>query len=173
MEEEDQKPDLTPLSSPVNDVRKLRANSAAAADELMGWLAQMRGKSPKEVLGEVANSSLFKSLVQSALLLGFIIVAWTAAVWGYDNFVRNSAATDLSPPAEVAAGDQDAAAETKAPTPEPTPEIADPAKAEMPELSADDKQVAADTLGVSDVKEAPANLNPLDSADDDILKDLE
>lgn len=154
------------MSSPINDVRKLKANSAATASELIDWLAKMRGKAPREVLGAVASSHLFAGFIQAAFLLGAVIALWTAGAWGWETYVvdqRNVAGAEAKvekPAAEPS--------ERKVPD-----NVANPEKAKMPDLGIDDKQKVADKLGIGETKEAPANFNPLDNAADDLLKGLE
>jgi hypothetical protein len=163
----EEKPDLTPMSSPMNDVRKLKANSAASADELISWLSRMRGKPPGEVLGQVANSHLFKSFIQAAFLMAFLVLAWTAAAWGYENYVKKDD-TALPDPVEKKVATEAAVDEEGIPD-----NVADPNKAKMPDLDTGSKQKAVEKLGIGEVKEAPANFNPLDNGDDDLLKDLQ
>ena len=171
-------PDLSPMSSPVNDVRKLQANSTAAAGELIQWLEQMRGKSPREVLGKVANSGLVKSFILAAFLIGIVIALWTAGDWSYQTFVAgkfgNSSSSETEPEnsGENPGGTATAAANGKAEEKIPD-NVANPNKAEMPDLSIDEKKKISDKLGIGESKEAPANLNPLDSSADDLLKGLE
>lgn len=159
----DETPDQSPMSSPINDVRKLKANSSASADELMQWLTKMRGKSPQEVLGAVASSGLFKSTVQGAFLLATIILVWTAAAWGWDNYVV----------AEAEVADEPVVEEQTAPETTIPDNVANPETAKMPEPDLDAKQKVAEKLGIGEVKEAPVNFNPLDDDDDDLLKELE
>lgn len=161
-------PPQQPMSSPANDIRKLKANGAATADELHQWLAKMRGKSPTEVLGIVASSSLMKSLVLATLLVAVIVFAWTAGAWGYENYVKKDAGVAAESEVTTTTPEAEPETETKS-----SNDVADPNKAEMPDLDLNDKQQVADKLGIGDSKEAPANINPLDNSDDDLLKGLE
>ena len=86
----DETPDFKPMSSPANDVRNIRANGAATAGELLGWLKKMRGKSPQEVLGAVATSSLFKSFIMATVLMAVLILAWTTLSWSLDQFISKN-----------------------------------------------------------------------------------
>lgn len=157
------------MSSPANDVRKLRTNSAASAAEMMEWLHKMQGKSPREVLGSVANSGLFKSVIQATFLIALIVFGWTAAVWGWESFRGEQS--------ESVAGEETPASPAKAKQENPEPavpdNVANPNTAEMPDLDLNSKQKVADKLGIGETKTAPANANPLDSGDDDLLKGLE
>ena len=157
------------MSSPVNDVRKLRTNSAASAAEMIEWLQRMRGKSPREVLGSVADSGLLKSFIQSAFLIALVVFGWTAAVWGWETWRGEKS--------ESVAGEETPAAPDKANQENPKPvvpdNVANPNTAEMPDLDLNSKQKVADKLGIGETKTAPANSNPLDSNDDDLLKGLE
>ena len=137
----------------------------------MGWLAKMRGKSPSEVLGEVATSGLFKSLIQSTILIALIIGVWTAGAWGYEEFVKKDAVAETAPATDPTTSNEK---ETSEPEETTIPDnVADPNKAAMPDLTNDSKKAAADKMGVNEVKSAPSNVNPLESSADDLLKDLE
>lgn len=162
----DETPDFKPMSSPANDIRKLRTNSAATASELLGWLSKMRGKSPQEVLGTVATSSLFKSLITATLLMAVLILGWTAIAWGYDQFIKEAEQ-------EAVANETNNNNTTQQPEPQATKNVENPDKAAMPELDLSKKQKIADDLGIGETKEAPKNSNPLDDTNDDLLKGLE
>ena len=137
---------------------------------MIDWLHRMQGKSPREVLGSVASSGLFKSMIQATFLLALVIFGWTAAAWGWDTFLAekfgNSEVVAETPAEPVAKTPE----ESKPAVPE---NVANPNTAEMPDLDLNSKQKVADKLGIGETKTAPANTNPLDSGDDDLLKGLE
>ena len=162
----DETPDFKPMSSPANDIRKLRTNSAASANELKSWLDKMRGKSPQEVLGAVATSSLFQSFITAAVLMAVVIFGWTALAWGYNQFL--SGKSDQ----EMASRDETAKTEDQKESTVPK-NVENPDKAEMPDLDLTSKKKIADDLGIGETKESPANLNPLDDTNDDLLDGLE
>ncbi len=169
-------PDLTPMSNPISDIRKLKRNGQATAAELSGFLAQMRGKSPREVLGAVASSNLMTSFVQATIAVGVLVLILTVIPWGYEKMGggkdESKAAEVAAAPAETDAPDANADGEAAAPA-----TTADAATAEPPADPAadllDGKKAAADKMGVTEEKQAPLNVNPLDGSNDDLLKGLE
>ena len=164
-------PDQSPLASPAQDFRKLKANGSAAAQELTGWLAKMRGKSPVEVLGAVANSNLIRSFVQAAIgvavfIFVFTVIPWTVSLIRGDSGEAAVAETVSEPTAEEA----EEAGET--PPDEGTPTEAE-GTPKGPDIDLGNQEAIADQLGVGETKEAPANVNPLDGSVDDLLEGLE
>ena len=162
----EEQPDLTPMSSPANDVRKLRTNSAATAAEMMEWLQRMRGKSPREVLGSVASSHLFKSFVMAVFLVAFVVFGWTAAAWGWEMW-RGDRTGNRGGHGGARRGRRPRK-RRRSEVHRPTWPTRTPLKCRT-SISTASRQVA-DKLGVGETKTAPANTNPLDSDDDDLLK---
>ncbi len=172
-----QNPDQSPLSSPANDLRKLKASSSATAQELTDWLSKMRGKSPREVLGEVANSHLMKSLVHAAIgvavfILLFTIIPWaTSLIRGEETREAEISAVDAANENTGEPADGEASSEEGVATGEGT--SAEVTAPDSPDIDLGDKAAIADQLGVGETKEAPANVNPLDGSVDDLLEGLE
>ena len=54
---------VTPMASPKEDLKRISKNSEAVVGELREFLSTLKGKSPKEMMGSVADSSLFMSLL--------------------------------------------------------------------------------------------------------------
>ncbi len=150
-----------PMASAKADLKKLRHNTSATADELRAFLAEMRGKSPREMLGTVATSDLGKSLIQATLGVAAAILILTIVPFALGKIFGGSEPGPATPPAaevaEAAGGGGDAA-ETPA----------------EPALDPDAKpDRTLDALGIDGSKEAPLDRNPLEDSGDDILKDLE
>lgn len=145
----------TAMASTKADLRELKSNSRATVAELQDFLRQLKGKSPQEMLGMVAASQLFRSLIISTLLVAGTIFALTAIPYF------------MAPEEEqkpVAATPEPAAE----PEDKPEPEPADPIPAEpVPEPN------PLESLGVGEELPAPPNKNPLEDQGDDFLKDLE
>jgi hypothetical protein len=143
--------------STSSDLKKIKSNTAATANELREFLRQMRGKSPKEMLGAVATSDLGKSLVQAAAgvaaaILIFTIIPFTLGkVFAKDEPVAAAPAEIPTSPATPAQGS-------------PAEPVLDPDAKKDPTL---------DALGIGDTKKSPLTINPLEGTGDDILKDLE
>jgi hypothetical protein len=51
------------------DLRELRQNSHATVQEIQSFLRELKGKGPQEMLGVVAASNLFRSLVISTTIV--------------------------------------------------------------------------------------------------------
>jgi hypothetical protein len=143
-----------PTVSLAGDLKKIRRNTAASSHEIREFLAQMRGKSPQEMLGMLASSNLVKCTTQAGIGWLALIVVFTLGPWIWGKI--NPETPKVMPPAPPAAATVPAVAAQAEPKPaEPTP----PAK-------------AAEKLGIGETKEAPANQNPLEKASDDLLKEL-
>ena len=143
--------------STSSDFKKIKSNTAATAGELREFLRQMRGKSPKEMLGAVATSDLGKSLVQAAVGVAAAILILTIIPFTIGKiFAKEEPVATL--PTEPAPAANPATAGT------PTEPSLDPDAKKDPTL---------DALGIGDTKKAPLTINPLEGSGDDILKDLE
>ena len=145
------------MASIKSDTRKLRKNAGASASELREFLAEMRGKSPREMLGAVASSNLGKSLVQAVIGVAAFIAIFTIIPFGCSMISKKDEPT--APPAAEAPATPDAGADEAPKTPSPNPDT-------KPDPS-------LDALGIGGSKEAPLDSNPLEDSTDDLLKDLE
>lgn len=127
--------------------------------ELREFLAQMRGKSPSEMLGAIASSNLFHSALVATAAISVAITALTLIPFAWGKvFHREDAATT----AASAPGDGDTPPASTAPQPDldaATDTTATPS--------------AADRLGIGDSEDAPPNVNPLESSTGDLLEGLE
>ena len=142
------------MASPLSDARKLQQSAIASADELREFLRELRGKSPKEMLGEVSSSSLARSTVTASVGAAALIAVLTILPFAWSKLTE-------TPENAIAAADVDAA-----PVEEPTP-------ARVPASERVAAQTAAEKLGIGEQKEAPAAVNPLDSSNTDLLDGLE
>jgi len=66
-----------PMASASRDLKNLKANTASTAGELSGFMAEMRGSSPREMLGAIAQSNLMRSLLVSIAIIAFLLTAFT------------------------------------------------------------------------------------------------
>ena len=73
----------------------------AATAELRQFLSQMRGKSPKEMLGAVASSNLVQSTVTATAAITAAIIVFTVVPFGWKKAFGKSAAAAVAAPAEV------------------------------------------------------------------------
>ena len=75
----DVKPAVQPMASLPRDLKNLKGNSSATVDELRDFMKQMRGKSPAEMLGAIAQSTLVRSLIVSTVSIVALLFTLTAA----------------------------------------------------------------------------------------------
>lgn len=145
---------VAPMASVSRDIRNLKRNSSATAGELRGFMREMRGKSPAEMLGAIAQSTLIRSLVVSTVSIFALMLALTAGPYFLADEVAPSAEGDATNEAgeapEVAAPD---------PVQPVTPTPATPGTG------------VPDVLGVGGEKKGkPTEVNPFEN-NDDPLKD--
>ena len=163
----------SPMASPAQDLKKLRANSAAATGELREFLSRMRGRSAAEVLDCVSSSGLFKGLISASIAMLILIAVLTVGPYFWSQISGgessdSAAAAEVLPkaPADAASAETATAADTANPAPSGTPAV-DPLAPATPPAG------AADTLGIGETKQAPPDVNPLESSTDDLLKGLD
>ena len=142
----------TSMASTKADLRELRDNSRATVQEIQSFLRELRGKGPKEMLGVVAASNLFRSIIISTSLVAGAILLFTAIPYF--------------------AGDDEKKAQTQAPVVEKQapPKVVETAPEKVAPVPAADP---LSSLGVGEELSAPPNTNPLENKGDDFLKDLE
>ena len=143
-----------PLASTRAEMRNLKNNSSATVDELRAFLAELKGRSPQEMLGMVAGNQLFKALVQSTVFLAVLVGVCTAVPYfmavGEENPAEEMAEEEATPTAPIDA-----------------PDPAEPVEATVPEPN------PLETLGVGEEKQAPPDVNPLDNTTGGFLEELE
>lgn len=160
------------MVNPVGDMRRLHRHAGASAAELRHFLAQLRGRSPAEMLGAVASSNLVRGTAIAAIGTAALLLLATAIPFAFSGDGREtSAASEAGPAATAPAAEANAGAPAS-----PSPAAAD--AGEPPDPSAGDApQVdpvrAAEALGVNEERQAPPDVNPLENAVDDLLRDLE
>jgi hypothetical protein len=140
----------TAMASSKADLRELRDNSRATVGEIQAFLRELKGKSPQEMLGVVAVSNLFRSLVLSTGLVVGGILLFTAIPYFMGSDEKPAPVSKPPNPVEA---------------PVQTPQPAEPAAEPAPD--------PLSKLGVGEELSAPPNTNPLENKGDDFLKDLE
>ena len=153
--------DNAPLVSTKRELRNLGANTQATAAELKAFLAELKGRSPQEMLGIVAASRLVRALVFSSILVLALILVFTIVP-----YLMGDQETTATAEAEVAQPAQ-------TPAPDATPTQAEKPIPANTEASDTPTQPDISPLGVNEEKTAPANVNPLESDNDNFLDGLE
>jgi len=163
---------IQPLSSVRQDMRNLSENSGTALAELETFLGQLRGKSPAEMLGVVAQSRLVGST-----LLATLLVAGGIALFTVLPFVLNKVKPEVKTPVASATAAVPAAAPSGT---EPATSAAGTAHTDdttdKPTAKPEDPPPAddlLDTLGIGETKTVPLSVNPLDGGNDDLFNELE
>lgn len=142
-------PTNPPLASTRSELRHLRDHSQATVAELKAFLAEMKGRSPQEMLGMVAANALVQALVQATVVIALIVAIFTLIPY----FTRG----------------EDKPAVVEQPIPAAPPE----SKETPIEEPATAPEAALETLGIGEEKSAPADANPLDTDTGSFLDELE
>jgi len=143
----------------ARDLNRLKSDGSASVAEVRDFVRQMRGKSPTEVLGSVAQSNLTHGVTVATIatvVLMFVFTAGPYLVYGTTAAKKPAAPAAAAEPAKPAAGEAPAAAVAES----------------TPEEPKEPSKKAADILGVNETKEAAPDKNPLEDKGDDLLKDL-
>ena len=140
---------VVPMASVARDVRNLKRNSSATAVELREFMREMRGKSPAEMLGAIAQSTLVRSLIVSTASIMALMLTLTVVPY----FMAEEKTDKVSPKPE--------AGETATPLVNTSPVT--PA----PPVSPNPPTKVPDVLGVGGEKKGkPAEVNPFENKDD-------
>lgn len=138
------------MTSTKADLRELRDNSRATVGEIQAFLRELKGKSPQEMLGVVAASNLFRSLVLSTGIVAGGILLFTVIPYFMGGEEKPTPVAENPIPVEAPVETTKPVVPAAEPAPDP--------------LSA---------LGVGEELSAPPDINPLEDKGDDFLKDLE
>ena len=76
---------VQPMASLSRDFKNLKRNSSATAGELREFMREMRGKSPREMLGAVAQSTLVQSTVVSTVAIFILLMVLTAVPYAMED----------------------------------------------------------------------------------------
>lgn len=149
-------------TSVIGDLKQLKTEGGTTAAELREFLSKLKGRSPDEVMGVVANSNLVRSTLTATM--GCVVLLVVLTIVPYALKLR-SASVSEKPSAAVAqpTNEAPAAAEKAASTSDQTA-----AAAPAPDL-----ERAAKAMGIGDPIEADPKLNPLDSKLDKLLDGIE
>ena len=158
-----EEPTVKPVVSPKRDMERLGKNSQAVVGELREFLANLKGKSPKEMMGAVAESHLGKSLVSATVLMAVLLFVLSAVPF---YLKQNQEAEKLDRDETPAAGTSSTEQEQES---EYVPEESESGGKSV----ATPEQSTADALGIGEQKIADPKSNPLDSSGEDLLDGLD
>ena len=168
---------VKPMASLGGDVRKIGENLSFTASDLTKFLGEMKGKSPKEMMGMVAQSSLFQGMFTSTLFFAAILLVVTLIPFGWklmnppeetpSQETVSSEAEGTDQPENQNQGQATPTTGGETATTQPaTDEDGNP----LPTGSSGNEVI--DTLGIGETKVAAPNVNPLDDTGDDIFDEL-
>ena len=142
---------VKPMASLSRDFKNLKRNSSTTAGELREFMREMRGKSPREMLGAVAQSTLVQSTLVSTVAVFILLMVLTAVPYAMGDKETEQAADAKKPTKE--AGPQPKASSTTAPV-------------------APAKKKAEEVLGVgAEKKGKPTEVNPFENKKGGLLDD--
>ena len=151
-----------PVAGIAKDLRRLKTEGAASADELRQFVGQLKGRSPQEVMGEVAQSNLFRSIVLAAVGCTVLLVALTIIPYA----LREQSQPTVTAPAEttaVAASDDSSTSADETTSPD----------AEADGTGQPDLTRAAAAMGIGDAAPPDSDTKPLDDKLDKLLDGID
>ena len=156
---------VAPMGSLSHDIKGIKRNSTAVADELVHFMGELRGKSPAEMLGAFAQSTLFRSGIAATFILAAILLLATAIPFALEG---GGATENITSQPTITPEN------TNSPATVPvTPEVAKSDTNEPSAVILTEPKPVADTLGIRETKEGtPSEPNPFETTDD-LLEDLE
>lgn len=132
------------------------------ADEIRSMVANLKSRTPEEVMGQAATSNLLGSVVTAAIgTLGFVIAATVLVfvISGPPEVKKETAAAEPAPAAEPKSVATQAPAATTMVPPETEPKS--------------DTDVAVEKMGIGETKDPDAAGDSLENRIDDLLKGIE
>lgn len=151
-------------SGAARDVAQLKRGAVASIEELREFVANLKGRSPKEVLGIVASSALTKGIVQATVGCAILLVVLTVIPYAMADGKRQEqivakAKADADAATASAAKQEAADAEAAKKTEAAGTSTGDSVQANQAK--------AANAMGIDKVKDPDAN--PLDQQLNNLL----
>ena len=152
------------LTKAIADAPRVRKEATASATEIRQFINGLRGKSPQEMLGAIAESSLVKATLTATI--GTVVFLAVFTVGPY--LMRRDAKAD----SKASVAKKSDVEKTAAKPEKEEPKTATAATSANGEPSADNVQKAAKAMGLDEVKSADAKKNPREKDLDTLLDDL-
>jgi len=93
----------------AGEFARMKAGSAASMEELREFMSHMRGKSPQQIMGLVAESGLAQGIILSTIATAVLLVVFTVLPYMIYGPKEDKAAARQAAAAEKAAADKAAA----------------------------------------------------------------
>jgi hypothetical protein len=151
-----------PVAGIAKDLHRMKTEGTASAAELRQFIGQLQGRSPQEVMGVVAQSNLFRSIILASAGCAVLLVVLTVVPYALrdetspQKTAQPTTAVDASSKLQPAAADDAAAPEV----------VAD--NTGQPDLKR-----AADAMGIGDAAPADSDTKPLDDKLDKLLDGID
>lgn len=146
-------------------MRQVMADGSESLAELRDFMGNLRGKSPQEVLGAVANSSLARSTFVSAIGFVVVIFGFSVVAHYWPGSKDKAKAADAQPKTSDKAKDAPAG---DAGTPLTAQSTGAGTPADATQNSGDP---TLDNLGIGETKATDPKKNPLEDSLDNLLDD--
>ena len=161
----------------ARDIHRVKTGAKASAEELREFVKQLHGRSPQEMLGIVAQSSLIRATALASVITLVFMAAFTVGpyLWNQYNPKPVAAAPTPTAPAAAPAASPTATAAANPAAPAATVAGNLPANIPAPNLSGAspaDPKMKDPLSAASEVKNFDPSANPLDNTKDDLLKGL-
>tara|TARA_R110002072_G_scaffold13481_1_gene56741 strand:+ start:205327 stop:205839 length:513 start_codon:yes stop_codon:yes gene_type:complete len=150
------------------DMKRLKSDTASTAEEVREFIANLKGRSPQEVLGAVSESGLVQATVQATFGCLVVLVACTVLPWAWK-----------SDEPEVAAETKPVATEAAPETSENTTTDSQSGAAVAEARSGDDSPSSSDAaraaaaMKIDETVVTDPKKNPLDGNLDKLLDGLD
>lgn len=151
------------VSGVFSNMQRLRVHSSASATELREFLSQLKGRSPQEVMGIVAESSLVQGITRATIASAVLLVVFTIIPYAI-----SGGPVSVAP--KNPAGNIDRQASSSAAEPQVPETVAKEAAASPAEP---DLKRAAEAMGIGGTAKADEDTNPLDTKLDKLLDGIE
>jgi hypothetical protein len=149
------------------DMKRLKSDASSTTEEVREFIANLKGRSPQEVLGAVSESGLVQATVQATFGCAIVLFAFSVVPW----FLKSEEAV------AVAAETQPATSETDSAENPPTGASVNAASTK-PRTAADsptddDAARAAAAMKIDETVVTDPKTNPLDGNLDKLLDGLD
>lgn len=152
---------MSDSSKPDGGVKRTRVEASATAAELREFISSMKGKSPQEMLGSVAQSGLVRATTEATIWTLVLMAGFTLVPY----FMKSKDAKAGPQPAAATAKKDDKVDASKASAQASKESTDTSASADKPS----DVQRAAKAMGLDETKTADPKLNPREKDLDSLL----
>lgn len=158
-----------PSSGIKGDMQRLKSDAGATAEEVRDFIANLKGRSPQEVLGAVSESGLIQATVQATFACIVLLVALTVVPWWFDDGLTDGERAAVVMTAEMVA--DSASAEAEVATDSTSESTQDSPSSDTP--TDNDAARAAAAMKIDETVVTDPKTNPLDGNLDKLLDGLD